>query len=219
MGLLDKLLGRPAPIDVMRADLFMEYHPQTSTGTAAVDWVYLGSDDPNLRLSLVALLYARIFAAHAPTRTKLFELVDVISKQNVRDEGQTGFLFPEWMLSVGKGVPEQRIWPWVLVDSSGSLSDPKVYHATLQAFPGSGPFVINLKMAWGLERILASASVLISITSYAESTDREGRYELAFWLWQINEFYGSPDRVRIGSESKALAAATTVIRSGDLRVP
>lgn len=203
----------------MRADLFMEYHPLTSTGAAAVEWVPLGSDDPNLRPFLVALLYARILVAHAETRTKLFELVDVISKQNVRDGGHTGFLFPEWMLPIGFGAPEQRIWPWVLVDSPSALSEPKVYNATLQAFSESRHFGINLKMVFGQERILAPASVLVAITSYAESTDQEGRYELAVLLWQVNEFYGSPDRVRIGSESKALAAATTAIRSGDLRVP
>ena len=203
----------------MRADLFMEYHSLTSTGRAAVQWVSLGSDDPNLRPFLVALLYARILVAHAETRTKLFELVDVISKQNVRDEGHTGFLFPKWMLPVGFGAPEERIWPWVLVDSPRALSKPKVYNATLQAFPESRHFGINLKMAFGQERILAPASPLIAITSYAGSTDQEGRYELAVLLWQVNEFYGSPDRVLIGSESKALAAATTAIRSGDLRVP
>lgn len=219
MGFLSKLLRVPAPIDVMRADLFMEYHPLTSTGEAAVQWVSLGSDDPSLRPFLVALLYARILVAHTETRTKLFELVDVISKQNVRDEGHTGFLFPEWMLAVGFGAPVQRIWPWVLVDSPRVLSEPKVYNATLHAFPESRDFGINLKMAFGQERILAPASPLIAITSYAESTDQEGRYELAVLLWQVNEFYGSPNRVRIGSESKALAAATTAIRSGDLRLP
>lgn len=219
MGFLSKLLRGRAPIDVMRADLFMEYHPLTSTGEAAVQWVSLGSDDPNLRPFLVALLYARILVAHGETRAKLFELVDGISKQNVRDEGQTGFLFPEWMLPVGFGAPEQRIWPWVLVDSPRALSEPKVYNATLQGFPESRDFGINLKMAFGQERILAPASSLIAITSYAESTNQEGCYELAVLLWQVNEFYGSPDRVPIGSESKALAAATIAIRSGDLRVP
>ena len=219
MGFLNKLFGSSAPIDVMRADLFMEYHPLTSTGTAAVEWVSLESNDPNLRPFLIALLYARILVAHAETRTRLFELVDVISKQNVCDEGQTGFLFPEWMLQIGFGAPEQRIWPWVLVDSPRALSEPKVYNATLQAFPETKHFGINLKMALGQERILAPASVLIAITSYAESMDQEGRYEVAVLLWQINEYYGSPDRVRIGTESKALAAATTAIRSGDLHMP
>lgn len=222
MGFLRKLLGASAPIDVMRVDLFMEYHPPTSTGAAVVQWVSLASNDPHLRPFLVALLYARILVAHAETRTKLFQVVDAISKQNVRDEGHTGFIFPDWMLPVGFCAPDQRIWPWVLYDNPSTLSEPKVYQATLQAFPGPatpGHFGINLKMAWGQERILAAASPLIAITSYAESTDQEGRYELAVLLWQINEFYGSPDGVRIGSESKALAAATSAIRSGDLRAP
>ena len=219
MGFLTKLFSSSTPIDVMRADLFIEYHPLKSSGSAAVEWVSFGSNDPNLRPFLVALLYARILIAHAETRTKLFELVNAISKQNVGDMGQTGFLFPEWMLSIGFGAPEQRIWPWIFVDSPRAIIEPKVYNATLKAFPKSRQFGINLKMALGQERILAPASALIAITSYAESTDQEGRYELSVLLWQINEFYGSPDRVRIGSESKALAAATTAIRSGDLRMP
>lgn len=219
MGFLNKLFGSSAPIDVMRVDLFMEYHPLTSMGTAAVEWASLESNDPNMRPFLVALLYARILAAHAETRKKLFELVDAISKQNVRDEGQTGFLFPEWLLHIGFGAPEQRIWPWVLADIPRDLGEPKVYKATLKAFPETNHFAIDLKMAIGQERILAPASALIATTSYAGSTDQEGRYELAVLLWQINEYYGSPDRVRIGSESKALAAATSAIRSGDLRMP
>ena len=227
MGFLSKLLRAPAPIDAMRADIFMECDLLSSFGRAAVEWVSLESSDPKLRPLLVALLYARILYAHTETRTQLFEVVDVLSKQNVRDEGHTGFGFPEWPLPAGFGLPGQRIWPWVLCDDPSALRKPKVYHATLQGLPGpatpgqatSGHFGIHLKMASGLERILAPACVLIAITSYAESTDQEGRYELALFLWQVNEFYGSPDRVRIGSESKALAAATTAIKSGDLRAP
>ena len=222
MSFLRKLLGVPTPIDVIRADLFMEYHPLTGTGSASVEWIPIASNDLNLRPFLIALLYARILVAHAETRAKLFKMVDELSKQNVRDEGHTGFPFPDWTLHVGAGVPDQRIWPWVLYDSPSALSEPKVYHATLQAFQGPttpGHFGIHLKMALGKERILAPASPLIAIRSYAESTDQEGHYELAVLLWQINEFYGSPDSIRMGSESKALAAATAAIRSGNLRIP
>lgn len=227
MGFLSKLLPGPAPIDVMRADIFMEYHLLPGCGRAAVEWKSLASSDANLRPLLVALLYARILYAHTETRTQLFEVVDVLSKQNVRDEGQTGFVFPEWPLPAGLGLQSQRIWPWELCDDPSTLTNPKKYQATLQALPGpatlgqatSGHFGIHLKMALGLERILAPASALIAITSYAASTDREGRYELALFLWQVNEFYGSPDNVRIGSEPKAVAAATAAIRRGDLRVP
>jgi hypothetical protein len=219
MGILNRLFGSQAPIEAMRANLLMEYHIATRTGSAAVEWVPLASDDSNLRPLLVALLYARILFAHTETRTRLFELVDVVSKQNVRDEGHSGFRFPEWDLPIGLGFPEQRIWPWTLVDNSGALSEPKVYSATLLAFPESRQFGINLKMAVGQERLLAPASALIAITSHAQSTDQEGRYELAGLLWQMNEYYGSPDRVHLGSEAEALAAASAAIRSGRLRLP
>jgi hypothetical protein len=221
MSFLRKLLGVPNPIDVLRADLFMEYH-LTGTGSAAVEWLPLASNDPNLRPFLVALLYARILAVHTETRARLFWTIDELSKRNVRDEGRTGFPFPDWTLKVGTKVPPQRIWPWELCDSPSDLSKPKVYEATLQAFQGPstrGHFGIHLKMALGHERILAPACSLIAITSYVESTDQEGRYELAVLLWQLNEFYGSPDGLRLGREHEALAAATASIRRGNLRAP
>lgn len=219
MGFLKKLFGVQTPLEIMRADLYMEYHPLTSSGSAAMEWVPIGADDMNLRPFLVALLYARILVAHAETRTKLFEIVDVVSKQNVRDEGSSGFLFPDLTLSIGSGAPEQRIWPWELLASIHALRKPKVYSATLLAFPESKQWGINLNMALGQERILAPASVLLTITFYLQSTDQEGCYELAVLLWQVNEYYGSPDRVRIGTETKAVAAATSAIRSGNLRAP
>lgn len=222
MSFFQKLFGASTPIDVMRTDIFMEYHPLTGTSFAAVEWIPITSDDPNLRPLLVALLYARILVTHAESREKLFWMVDELSKQNVRDEGYTGFSFPDWTLHVGAGVPDQRIWPWEIYDSPSVLSKPKVYKATLKALQSPippGNFDIHLKMALGQERILAPAAPLLAITSFADSTDKEGRYELAVFLWQINEFYGSPDGVHIGSESKALAAATAAIRSGDLRAP
>jgi len=227
VGFLSKLLPGPAPINAMRADIFMEYHLLPGCGRAAMEWKALASSDAILRPMLVALLYARILYAHTETRAQLFELVDVLSKQNVRDEGHTGFVFPGWPLPAGLGLQTQRIWPWELCDDPSTLSKPKVYRATLQALPGSaipgqatsGHFGIHLKMALGLERILAPASALIAITSYAASTDQEGRYELALFLWQVNEFYGSPGNVRIGSEPKALAAATAAIKSGNLPFP
>lgn len=222
MSFVRKLLGVPTPIDVMRADLFMEYHPLTGTGLASVEWRPIASNNLNLRPFLIALLYARILVAHAEIRAKLFRMIDEFSKQNVRGEGHTGFPFPDWTLHVSAGVPDQKIWPWVLYDSPGALSEPKVYRATLQAFQGPttpGHFGIHLKMTLGQERILAPASVLITIRSYAESMDQEGCYEQAVLLWQINEFYGSVDSIRVGSESKALAAATAAIRSGNLHIP
>jgi hypothetical protein len=222
MSFLRKLFGIPNPIDVMRYDIFMEYNALTGTGSAALEWIPLASNDPNLQPILVVLLYARILGAHKETRAKLFWTIDELSKQNVRNNGQIGFPFPDWTLHVGARVPPQRIWPWELYDSPSSLIKPKVYKATLKAFQGlkaPGYFGIHLKMALGQERILAPASALIAITSYTQSTDQEGCYELAVLLWKINEFYGSPDRVRVGREHEALSAATAAIRSGNLRAP
>ena len=210
------------PVDVLRVDISMEYHPIAGRGSAAVEWIPLASRDPNLRPFLVALLYARILTAHAETRAKLFQTIDEFSKQNVRDEGRTGFPFPRWMLEVGAGAPPQTIWPWDIHDDAGALTKPKLYQATLRGFQGSNTasyFGIHLKMAFGQERILATASSLLAITSYIESSDQEGCYELALFLWQMNEFYGAPEGVHIGKESEALAFATAAIRSGNLRTP
>jgi hypothetical protein len=182
MGILRRLLGIPSPVEVMRLDIYMEYSPLLAHGSAAVQWVPLASDDVNLRPFLVALLYARILGAHAETRSQLFSTIDELSTMNVRDEGRTGFPFKDWTLEVGMGVPPQTIWPWSLYDSPNALGRPKVYQAALLAFqpPGTaGYFGINLKMALGQERILAPSSVLIAITALSQSTDQEGRYELA----------------------------------------
>ncbi len=208
-----------APIEVMRVNLHMEYQPLTCTGVASVEWTPLGYWDPNLKPFLLALLYARILSTHEETRSKLFELVDIASKQNIRDDGRTGFQFPEWMLPIGPGLPSQRIWPWAIVESRDALNNPQLYRATLLAFPESKHWGIDLEMAIGQERVLAPASVLVAITSYAQAADTDGNYELAVLLWQINEFYGSPDGVRMGSETKALATATGAIRNGNLLVP
>ncbi|MBI1955652.1 MAG: hypothetical protein HYS38_04595 [Acidobacteria bacterium] len=221
MGILRKIFA-PRPIDVLAANLFMEYRPLTRTGSAAVQWLQIASPDPNLKPFLIALLYGRILYINTETRTKLFWTIDELAKQNVRDEGRTGFLFPDWALDVGFGVPPQTIWPWDLYESPGALSKPKIYKATLQSFQAqdqAGYFGIHLTMAFGQDRILAPASLLIAITSYLQSTDQEGCYELAVLLWQINEFYRSPDTVRLGSETEALQAATAAIRMGNLSVP
>src|SRR3990172_6889284 len=93
MGLLRRLLGL---VDAMRVDIFMEYQSLIGSGSAAVEWLPLASNDPNLRPFLVGLLYARVLAVDTETRAKLFWTIDDLSKRNVRDEGRTGFQFPDW---------------------------------------------------------------------------------------------------------------------------
>jgi hypothetical protein len=224
VGLLRKLFGtrEPSVTDVMRMDILMEYRPLEGSGRAAVQWEAIASDDLRLRPWLIALLYGRILAIHEETRDQLFRTIDEISRRNVRDEGQTGFEFPRWTLNVPDNAPSQQIWPWQLHGSSTTLSNPKVYRATLKAVqdPRAGNyFALHLDMTFGLERVLAPSSALIAIASYADGTDNEGRYELAVVLWQINSFYGEPGAVQVGTEHIALAAATAAMRAGNLRVP
>jgi hypothetical protein len=195
----------------------MEYHPIAGRGSAAVEWIPLGSSDLRLRPLTVALLYARILTVHKETRTKLFQIVYSLSRKNVRDEGKTGFPFPEFIIEVGEWAPPQHIWPWDMYNSASVLTKPKIYQATLQGFPFY--FGIRFKMALGKERIFAPASSLLAIKSLADSSDQEGCYELAILLWQINEYYRTPERMRLATESKALAFALAAIREGRLHAP
>ncbi len=226
MGFFGGLFGTkshpPAPVELLRLHLHMHYNPVLSRGVAALDWEFLAPRNDDLKAFVVVLLYARILVVHDETRTQLLQVVDELSKQNIRDGGKTGFQFREWTFRAGPGAPDQRIWPWQLSKDPLSVRDSKAYTATLLGFTGgplAGRFGINLDMAWGQERVLAPSSALLAISSYAESTDAQGRYELALFLWQISEYYRSPDRVRIGSEPIALKAASDALRSGRLTAP
>jgi hypothetical protein len=169
------------------------------------------------------LLYARILSINPETRSKLFWLIDELSKSNVRDKGHTGFPFPEWAIEIRGGpsrYSRQYIWPWSFEESPDAIRKPKVYKATLQLLVEEFQyFDIYLKMAFGQERILAPSSFLIALHSYCETSSREELYELAIYLWQINEFYKSPDNVSLGHEARALIAATDAVRSGNLIIP
>ena len=207
-------------MDVLRAEIIMDFNPLTGRGAALTRWTPIVADDVSLRPLLIALLYARILAVHKESRTHLFSTIGALSKQNVRDEGATGFTFPDWTLSLG--FPPQHIWPWDLSRDITSFAEPKVYVATLQSIRpdrAKGYFGIHLKMTSGLEWVLAPAAVLIAIHSHFQSRDQGGCYELALLLWQINEFYGTPEQVRLGQEEDALAAALAATQSGNLRAP
>lgn len=205
-------------VDVMRLDISMSYYSLTGTGSAAVRWIPISDDSPNLRLFLVCLLYSRVLTIIDETRSKLFWLIDELSKSNVHDQGQTGFPFPEWALQIGHGAPPQHIWPWGIYDNPDELIKPKVYRAILQTSP-KGYFDIYLKMAVGLDRLLAPSAALIAIHSYYLMVDQKGCRKLAVYLWQINEFYQKPENIRIGKESLALYTAMNAIRSGNLNIP
>ena len=103
------------------------------------------------------------------------------------------------------------------------ITAPKIYSAFLKfgeptSIAPSGRS-IHLDMAMGLERVLAPSSALIAIAGFSKDCDMETRYLLALRLWQMNVYWGSPDRVSVGSEALAYAAADSAIRSGRLRMP
>jgi len=194
----------------------MNYSSMLRSGVCSVNWVPLASDDWRLKPILIALLYCRILGVHKETAPHLMKLVGEISIQNVRTEGTYGFEFPHWAPEFGLGVGTQTIWPWEITECACG-PETKVYRATLKsALPR---WLIHLDMAFGLERILAPASSLIAINTFAKETDQEGVYELGLFLWLINEYYGTPIGAHPGSESDAVFHAMQKIRSGNIHMP
>jgi len=216
MGFLASLFGDTKNVGVMRLDISMDHSSMLRTGVCTVKWVPLASEDWRLRPILVALLYCRILSVQKETAQHLMDMVGKVSIQNVRTEGATGFDFPIWAPEFGLGVGTQTIWPWEITQSSCS-SDAKVYRATLKSAPPR--WLIHLDMAFGLERILAPASALIAIRTFATTSDQEGVYELATMLWLINEYYGTSQKVRPGRESDAVLYAMEKLRAGNVTMP
>jgi hypothetical protein len=225
MGILNKLFAYKNLVDIMRLVIYMSFSPVLGggRGSACIEWVPLTYDEPKLRGFLLSLLYARILTIHKETRSQLFWLIDELSKSNVRDEGQTGFNFNEWTIGV-RGVSSnlscQYIWPWVLVENPNLLNKPKVYKARMQtAINEQYSYFLNLKMDLGQERILTPSSFLISMNAFCQKIGRQDCYELAVFLWQINEYYKSPEKISIGHESMALKSAIIAVKKGNLVAP
>lgn len=220
-----ELFGNRDIVDVMRLEVCMSYSPNISHGTAYVNWVPIVQDVNNvnnLKPLFIGLLYSRILTIQKEIQQQLFDVIDNLSKDNVRNEGNTGYIFEEWFLHI-KGVPSylssQYIWPWTIDNSKDSLYKPKSYLATFSTNSAMGDYGISLKMGWGQERILAPSSVLITIASYCQNADPKGCYELAVYLWQINEYYKAIGKIPINHETKALKYAMNSIRDGNLIMP
>jgi hypothetical protein len=177
---------------------------------------------PQIHAHLVALLYGRILCVHKETREELFSRVGDLAMQNVRSEGAIGFEFTPWVLHVGLGGGDHTLWPWQIVPPE-QITDPKIYSAIFKhGEPTSRAPLgrwIHLDMAMGLARVLAPSSALVAITGFSRACDQETRYFLALLLWQMNAYWGSPDRMSVGSEALAYATADSAIRSGQLRMP
>lgn len=222
MGLFQKLFGGSPRLDALRLDILMDYSIRFGQGTAALRWTAPVPDSTPIQEILVALLYGRILCVHKETRKELFGRVGDLAIQNVRSEGATGFEFTPWVLHVGLGGGDHRLWPWQIVPPV-EIAAPKIYSAFLKFGEptSSAPSgrSIHLDMAMGLERVLAPSSALIAIAGFSKNCDKEARYLLALRLWQMNVYWGSPDRVSVGSEAIAYAGADSAIRSGQLRIP
>jgi hypothetical protein len=221
MGFLKNLFGGPPGIDSMRLDILMDYRVGSGYGSAALRWHDMVGGGDLLKGMLVALLYGRILCVHKETRTELFAKVDALARENVRTEGKTGFEFGQWVLHVGLGGGDHTLWPWDM--KTPIMAEPKVYSAVLKIGTPSSAAPsgrsINLTMAFGMERVLAPSSALIAIAGFSRECDQETRYLLALRMWQMNIFWGTPDRISAGTEALAYAAADQAIRSGQLRVP
>ena len=227
MGFLKNLFGGPPGIDAIRLDIAMDYSIRHGSGSAALKWHELqgvgieNEASEAVKGSLVSLLYGRILCVHKETRAELFAKVDALAKENVRTEGKTGFEFTPWVLHVGLGGGDHRLWPWEMKDPT--LIEPKVYSAVLKlgqptsAAP-NGKW-IDLSLALGLERVLVPSAALIAIAGFSHECGQEARYLLALRMWQMNVFWRSPDRISVGTEAQAYAAADQAIRSGQMRMP
>ncbi len=222
MGLFRKLFGGSSGLEALRLDILMDYSIRFGQGTTALRWMSDVADSTPIQETLVALLYGRILCIHKETREELFGRVGDLAIQNVRSEGATGFEFAPWVLHVGLGGGDHRLWPWQIVPPA-QITSPKIYSALLKVGKPSSiaPLgrSIHLDMAMGLERVLAPSSALIAIAGFSKDCDKEARYLLALRLWQMNVYWGSPDRISVGSEALAYAAADSAIRSGQLRIP
>lgn len=233
MGLFRKLFGGSTGVDAMRLDILMEYFLRPGNGCAALQWtnpmgVYTVREHEGTeptKAILVALLYGRILCVHKETRKELFARVGDLAMQNVRSEGATGFEFTPWVLHVGLGGGEHTLWPWEIGTPdqlTKPTSKPKTYSARLKHGQATKRAAlgrwIHLDMTMGLERILAPSSALIAIAGFSRACDQETRYFLALLLWQMNAYWGSPDRMSFCSEALAYSAADSAIRSNQLQM-
>ena len=183
-------------------------------GQAAVRWETIASH-PSLpgdraRIALAALLYGRMLFAHEETRVELFARVERAAK--ILAEGGATFTVETWDLQAGgMSFP---IWPWRLVGPD-KLTNAKTYVATLIGSQNGEFFGILLDMAVGLERVLAPASVLVTLSAVSQELDRNGRILLGQVLLAMNGYYGMPQAIsQPGSEVDAFRAALPLFRVG-----
>jgi hypothetical protein len=101
--------------------------------------------------------------------------------------------------------------------SFAAVGYPKTYVETLKVGSKSrlapGGFWSYLDIPMSGEPILAPDSVLLIITTLSRELDKQDSQGLALLLWHVNRYYGSPNRISLMSEAKAVTAAMQAVRS------
>jgi len=214
-----------------------EWGRPDSFGSAAIRWIRIDDDLLStserynfFRTILVALHYAKILSAHNETRSELFTRTEVAVEKCMLSEGKTSVDFTPWDLHIRDpvgiaGDSTISIWPWKIVEpetidamrSFAAVGYPKTYVETLKVGSKSrlapSGFWSYLDMPIGGERLLAPASVLLAIKTLSLELVEQDRQSLAILLWHVNRYYGSPDRISLASEAKAVTAAMETILS------
>ena len=184
--------GRAQPASessiLQRVDVHMEYDWKMPKGRAAVQWTTLretsGLSVAHARIALAGFLYARTIVNHEETRRNLIERTESAAVDLVK--GADRFAMDKWRLEAG-GL-SFPIYPWQRVPSD-QLRDVRTYTAFLIE-TSDGHVAGYLKMAWGLERILAPAAPLIVFEALARELTEAGRVLLGRVIRSINDFYG-----------------------------
>lgn len=210
MGWLSRLAG---VTEHLKLDVLMKFDIRSGQGAGALRWGVVrphpSLSDEQCRIALVALLYARTLVNHKETRAELFDRMAQAARRVL--EGNGKLTFDPWELHVA-GMAFS-IWPWILTEPE-RIPDAKTYTATLQSTT-RGSLFIHLKMALGQERVLAPSSALIGAYGLATTLTDEARARLARVLLAINAHYRSADKIGLGSEPAALAAAMPFLQAGE----
>lgn len=199
-------------LEYARVNTHMNFDLRLNSGSAAVTWEHL-EPHPSFswtrrQIALAGLLYGRTLVNHEPTRAELFMRMDRYATELA--EGLDADLEP-WFLDTNAGP--MVLWPWTSVDAT-EIGKAKTYRATLVEV-GRGRLGIHLKMAFGMENVLAPSAAIIPIVDLAGRLDESARKCLGAVLQAMNRYHGSPDGFgRIRSEISAFEAAMPILVSG-----
>jgi hypothetical protein len=167
----------------------------------------LGYDEA--RIALAALLYGRMLLAHAETRSELYGRVAAAARAAASDG--VPFDFAPWTLPAGDG--QFVIWPWQWQSPDTIDGKIRTYVATLRGDRKGGLWA-HVKMAWGLERVLAPSSALLALQGLSRELPGEDRRRLALVVLAMHAYYGSPEcAASLRSDVRAVEAALPSLTS------